>query len=101
MGELVDYKVEDPLTFIVRDRDEFLPDDFLGKVTLPSDSFFDAGFDGELQLSDTPNDIVSFVKVKIELGEKIESIQENVDHAVESRKAIVDDFTQLPKEDDT
>lgn len=77
-AEVVGYQVEDSLTFTIKDKDPLKPDDILGSVSLPYESFKDAGFEGELQLAGTGEGIASFVQVKVELGEKVEQVVESV-----------------------
>merc|ERR1719476_843582 len=70
-AQVINYKIEDALKFTVKDKDPLKPDDILGTVTLPSESFLGAGFDGELQLTQTTNDIPSFLKIRVEVGDKV------------------------------
>jgi len=68
-AELVGYQVLDGLTFTVKDKDPVKPDDILGSVTLPYESFRN-GFDGELQLTGTAEGITSTLQLKVEMGDK-------------------------------
>merc|ERR1719361_392921 len=68
-AELTGYRVEDDLTFTVKDKDPSKQDDVLGNVTLTCEQFIEAGFEGELQLENAGN-TESFLKIKIEIGEK-------------------------------
>jgi len=79
-AEIMGYRVEDDLTFTVKDKDTLKSDDVLGMVTLTCEQFIEAGFEGELQLSNAGN-TEAFLKVKIEIGEKVEPEPEQVEPA--------------------
>jgi len=69
-AQVIGYKVEDSLTFTVRDKDPIKPDDVLGSATLTTEQFLDAGFDGELKLSNAGDGVEAFLQIKITVGEK-------------------------------
>merc|ERR1712176_279863 len=57
-GEVTGYQAPDALTFTVKDKDPLKPDDILGTVSLPYDSFKD-GYEGELNLTQTGEGVSS------------------------------------------
>lgn len=61
---LNDFVVGDTLLFTVWDKDT-LGKDFIGKATLRSEQFWPDGFEGELQLSGTPEGVQAFVTVDV------------------------------------
>merc|ERR1712062_194845 len=54
-------------TFTVKDKDPMKSDDCLGNVTLTTAQFIEAGFEGELPLSDSGKGVEAFLKLKVEL----------------------------------
>merc|ERR1712217_238067 len=68
-AEIKGYHLEDALTFTVKDKDPLKSDDLLGTATLTCEQFIEAGFEGELQLSNAGNTEAS-LKIKIDIGEK-------------------------------
>merc|ERR1712060_842894 len=68
--EIIGYRVEDDLTFTVKDKDTLKSDDDLGKVTLLCEQFIEAGFEGELQLANAGS-TEAFLKIRVEIGEKV------------------------------
>jgi len=66
-GELSHYNVGQALTFTVKDKDPLKPDDSLGQITVPMESFFDKPFEGELQLEGAGKGSQSFIKLRIEI----------------------------------
>jgi len=72
-AELVGYQILDALSFTVKDKDPLKPDDVLGCASLPYESFMH-GFDGEIQLVQTPEGITSTLQLKIEIGDKTEQV---------------------------
>merc|ERR1712207_74729 len=71
------YRVEDDLAFIVKDKDPVKQDDVLGMATLTCEQFTEAGFEGELQLSNAGS-TEAFLKVRVEIGEKVKPEPEQV-----------------------
>lgn len=76
------YRAEDGLTFVVKDKDPAKPDDILGKVTVPFASFAEGTYEGELQLTETQNDLACFLNVKIEMGASVDT-EEKAEVALE------------------
>lgn len=68
-AEIKGYRIEDALTFTVKDKDHLKSDDLLGMATLTCEQFIEAGFEGELQLSNAGS-TEAFLKIKIDIGEK-------------------------------
>jgi len=65
--EMLEYCEGDSLCFMVKDKDPHKSDDSLGTYTMQPDQFFDDGFDGEVELTDTgKKDSKSFLKLKID-----------------------------------
>lgn len=63
---MLEYCEGDSLCFMVKDQDPHKSDDSLGTYTMQPDQFFDDGFDGEVELTDTgKKDSKSFLKLKI------------------------------------
>jgi len=71
-AEIINYRIEDDLTFTVKDKDSFKSDDLLGVVTLACEKFIETGFEGELQLTNAGN-TEAFLKIKVEIGEKVKA----------------------------
>jgi len=90
-AELVGYKIQDPLQFTVKDKDPLKPDDILGTVTLPGEKFLEAGFDGELLLTETTNAVESLLKVKIQVGETARDNDENAASPARDETKIVEE----------
>merc|ERR1711920_985854 len=63
--------------FIVKDKDPAKQDDVLGMATLTCEQFTEAGFEGELQLSNAGS-TEAFLKVRVEIGEKVKPEPEQV-----------------------
>jgi len=67
-----EYTPGDSLEFVVKDRDWFNADDDLGRASLPSSSFLDGEFEGDLQLTETGKDDgpPSLLHVRVQLAER-------------------------------
>merc|ERR1712083_508208 len=76
--EVKGYQAPDALTFTVKDKDPLKPDDLLGCVSLPYDSF-KYGFEGQLTLTQTGEGITSSLLVKVATGEKVEQAASQVE----------------------
>jgi len=88
-AELVGYQILDALTFTVKDKDPLKPDDALGCVSLPYEAFKN-GFDGELQLGQTAEELSSMLYVKVEVGDAAENVVNQELQVEQERKGVVE-----------
>jgi len=94
-GEVTGYQAPDTLTFTVKDKDPLKPDDILGSVSLPYDSFKN-GYEGELKLTQTGEGMTSSLLVNIAIGEKVEQVPSQVE---EEQKVVAEEAKGAPVED--
>jgi Ca2+-dependent lipid-binding protein len=64
-GEINGFRLNNSLTFTIKDKDPVKPDDILGKATLTTEQFLANGFDAELPLVETGDGIKAVLAVKV------------------------------------
>merc|ERR1719210_2261279 len=83
--ELVGYRIEDDLEFIVKDKDLAKSDDILGRVTLPSERFYPDGiFEGDLVLEETETEPKASLTLRIVVGDEQTPKEEIIDPPIVS-----------------